>query len=403
MKQRIVTLIIFFSIMSILWPHQSIVAEKPMIDTDSFVKSIEIINVDFPKTLQTWKSTFDLDITVHKNGIFPMLCNVIVLLKNQEKMINIPRIIGAKIIPLYETNNTTSFSIPCNTYFNIIKNKIKQNYLWGDKNYKEFIIKTDELFFDGELTVIIFGGFKGDCKREKVQLVQPLTCHETIEINNFNMDSETDENGTFSVSFNLTNKIEYDLNVSILVDIADRPIFNGILPPFLKMSSTLYNVGFKDVLIAEKKEIYCIINCSFPENWYCHEEFDVTVEFAPYIDVGDSSIFLGEEFYDARFKDEILPKYDVNATVLKSIKCLWYNTPFFLDPSESLFPAERGVINFNKTSYLDESIKKVNETARTYFQKIENYVYYFIILVVIFLIVFPIYRGVIDWIVRKKS
>ena len=369
---------------------------------DSFIKGIEITSVDFPDKIQKCYSEFDVNVTVRKYGIFPKFLTAIVLLKDREKCFGIPRIIGKKIIPTYETNRPINITIPCETHINRFSNYLKKEALWSNKSYLERVLKPGDVVTDGEISVMVFGALKSSCEREFITLTTPITCKEAIEIEWFQMDHVTDENGSFSVSFNIGNCLDYDLRVNVLVDVADRPIFNSILPNFLKMSSTIYNLGYTDEIIPSNENINITINCSFPENWYCHEEFDVTVEFAPYIDIGNSSS-LGEDFYDERFKEMILPKYDVNSTVLKSIKRMWYNTPIFLYEAETLFPVERGTILFNKTSYVDEVIDKVNQTVGSIIEDFKEYIFIGVIGAIVFLILYALYRGYIDWFVRRKS
>jgi hypothetical protein len=368
---------------------------------DSFIKDIEITSVDFPKVVQKWKSKFNVNVTVHKHGIFPLFLKATVFIRDCEKCFGILKPIGKIIVPTYKTDSVMNISIPCETHSNKVKNWLKKEALWSNKSWLNGFLEQGDIVTDGEIFVWVRGAFKSKCEREFITITNPITCTEAIEIKWFQMDKVTDENGKFTVSFNISSLIDHDLRLSVLVDVADKPIFNSILPNFLKMSSTIYNLGHMDEIIPNNGNINGTINCSFPENWYCHEEYDVTVEFAPYIDIGNSSS-LGEEFYDGRFKEKILPKYDVNSTVLKSIRRMWYNTPIFLYDAETLFPVKHESILFNGTSLVEEILEEVKEKAEPFIDDIKEFAFFCVMCIIAFLIIYVLIRGAIDWVVRKK-
>ena len=369
---------------------------------DSFIKDIEITHVDFPENIQKCFSKFNVDVTIRKYGISPLFLTAVVFIRDCEKFFGKIRPIGIKSVPAYETNSVVNFSVPCRTYYDPVNNFLKKRALWNNKDVPDRFIKTGDVISDGEIGVLVFGGFKFCSERYFVTLINPLTYKNAIRLEWFNTSNETDKNGNFTVSLNISNCIDCDIRVSVLVDIADKPLFNSIFPSFLKFDTTIYNAGSLDEKISRYNYLNKTINCSFPENWYCNGKFDVTIECAPYISIDNLST-LGKTFYDERFKEEILPKYDVDSDVLKSIKRVWYNTPIFLDDSDTLFPVKHDSILFNGTSFLEEVVEKVDEKTAHYVGIIKEVAFFISIVGIIFLICLVLFRGFIDWVVRKKS
>lgn len=362
--------------------------------------------MQFPKAIQKWQSEFNVNITVKKNGIFPLVLKSFVFIRDCDNFFKIPRLIGVKIVPFYETNDKINISIPCTTRSNKIVNFFKVKGLWNNETKFDWFIKPGEIISDGEICVVTYGALKSCSRRAFLTLANPITCNETLKINWHSIDNITNKDGDFTVSLNMSNQLNYPIRVNVLVDVADRPLFNTFLPPFMKMSSTIYNMGYCDLSLNKKGKkgdfINTTINCSFPDNWYCHDEFDVTVECAPFIFIENSSA-LGREFFDERFKESILPKYDVNVTVLDSIRMVWYNTPIFLYNAETLFPVVRGNVEFNGTSYVEETIDLVDERVNNATKGLQEFLFIFIIFIIIFLILYALFKSFLDWIVRKHS
>ena len=170
-----------------------------------------------------------------------------------------------------------------------------------------------------------------------VVVIDPYLYNNTaITINQCNIENKThtiDNNSYsgFNVSVNITNNLDYDISTIILVDMADKPLFN-IIPKvsFLKgfiSNENRYNCGYALLDIPKKQNVNETIKCIFPEGDFFRREYDITVVFGPFFDVGRSNLLAKKYFYDERFKKNILPSYDVNQTVLRSIRNFWYNAP----------------------------------------------------------------------------
>ena len=94
----------------------------------------------------------------------------------------------------------------------------------------------------------------------------------------------------------------------------------------------------------------------------------------------------------------IKPKYILNETVLNSIRKVWYNTPiFYVDPdSRTMFFVSHNITFYNGDTLVDEVVKG----GKKIFDELSVPIF---ILILSILLLYGLFMGFINWVVRKKS
>lgn len=233
---------------------------------------------------------------------------------------------------------------------------------------------------------------------EKVRLLDPFICTDKIAFNAYVTSKETDKDGFFTVNVTISNNLNHDIVIGVLIDISDKQILNTFIPT---LDETTYNVLFQNWTIKKFDTINESLICKFPEGNFEREKYTINILSGPYIDTKGSNYF-GKFNYDIRWRLAIRPKYVFKDSVENQIKELWYNTPIYLKNSEnrSMFPYETDEILFMGESQNEKIIKDFG------YSLLENYPF-LLTLILLFLIpiVLSIYllHFIVDRIKSKKN
>ncbi len=227
---------------------------------------------------------------------------------------------------------------------------------------------------------------------EEVNVSSPIVCSKKV-LFECDADNETDDKGKFIVNVSITNDLDEDVSVLVLVDIADTPFFNSLRPI---MKDTLYCTGFLEVNISAHDSIKRTINCSFPSGGFFRKWYTLTIECAPYIPIGDISQF-GILFFDIRWSMLIKPNYMVDGYVQSLIRKVWYNLPILFAGPESklVVSAVHQEIFYRGETPEDVVVEVVGKLGKEVKSWITLYFFYTLLLIGFACIGY--------WIVRKKS
>lgn len=217
---------------------------------------------------------------------------------------------------------------------------------------------------------------------EDVKLTSPFACSEDIcfEYDYMSIDEKTDKEGNFNVTVYIKNDLDEEIEVFVLVDISNKPLFNSLLPSF---KEKMYNVGFNNTSISGNSYYQTNISCSFPINGFFKKNYSVTIECLPYIPIEGKNQF-GFLFYDLRWKIFTEPKYWVKGSVKNSIKEFWYNLPILNGNPEktAILPNYHGEISYNgpvtEEELVVQAIDQIGEEVKGWI-----YIYFFLTLLLI--------------------
>lgn len=175
------------------------------------------------------------------------------------------------------------------------------------------------------------------------------------------IENRTDANGNFKVRVNITNNLPVNVHVQVLVDMSDQSIFNTLLPVF--KGQTMYNLGFLATTLNSSETKNRTILCSFPDKGFDKKKYNITVEFGPYIPIGNTSLW-GIFFYDFRWKMLVKPYYIVNGSVSNSIQELWFNAPIFYGetPGGQIFQDNHSQILYTGKTSTDIAINQITNS-----------------------------------------
>jgi len=222
----------------------------------------------------------------------------------------------------------------------------------------------------------IFQQLNSVCKRnnplivwEDTTVIPGLICSKEIKIENTTIDNQTNSDGYFNVTYNISNNLNEDLPALITIDISDTPIYNSLVPLF---HDKFYNVGYQVTLLPAHETITDTILCEFPnDSMFYEKNYSVYIECIPYNDIDNMSQF-GILFYDIRWKIFIRSYYIVDQEVQDAVKTAWYNLPIhYGDPTtDEIFTTDHGIVEYQGDS--PDSWRDVINTVNT---TVEHWIY----------------------------
>jgi len=203
---------------------------------------------------------------------------------------------------------------------------------------------------------------------EDVKVSPPFVCSKKINFEYTHVDNETDVYGNFKVTVNVTNQLDEDVKVMFLIDIADNPFINTLIPT---AKVTKYNVGFDEDNISAGGYVNKTIRCKFPEEGsFSRKDYSVMVECGPYIPIGDTNRF-GILFYDVRWKMIVKLTYVVGGKEQSLIQKFWYNLPIFWGgpKSANILPAYYGSTIYKgdiSEDYVEGALKQLSAEVKSW-------------------------------------